>query len=873
MSKFIILDGNSLANRAFYAIPLLSTAKGVFTNAAYGFTNMLFRIIQEEKPSYLAVAFDKSKAHVRIAEYAEYKANRKGNPDELRSQFPIIKDILRALDIPVIELEGYEADDLIGTLIRKAEDRGWNNIIFTGDKDALQLISPQTVVALTKKGITETEVVDEQGLKEKWNIAPQQVIDLKGLMGDTSDNIPGVPGVGEKTALKLLWEFGSVEETLAHVDQVNGKKLQENLRQHDHLARLSKKLATIITNVPVELDLESCALSNPDYPKLLELFKELEFKNLIKNVTEKIKASPEKTMTIPSGFTEPIGVVKLIEDRELREFLNAVDTPVGVFFAYEGDSPRNGQISGIGLAGSNGVCGYLEGEALEDQRVWSELEKFFAGPQPKVLHDYKKAYSYLATRGVVLNTVVLDLLLAAYLINPLSGKYSLDDLAFEQLNLVLNEKPGHPGIKSSVIQQLALIYHGRLMELELWPLFEDIELPLARVLGKMELQGVMVDRRQLDEMGHRLAERLGVLETEIYEQAGDKFNINSPQQLGVILFERLGLPVLKKTKTGYSTSAEVLEELAPQHQIVPLILEYRQLAKLNSTYVEGLKNIQDRATGKVHTSFNQTITATGRLSSTEPNLQNIPIRLELGRNIRKAFVPSSPDMLILSADYSQIELRILAHISGDKNLQSAFLHQEDIHTRTASEVFGVSMEEVSKELRRRAKAVNFGIVYGISDFGLSQDIGVSRREAKEYIENYFARYPQVKAWIDNIIQQAREDGFVRTIYNRRRNLPDIQASNRMVRAFGERTAMNTPIQGTAADIIKLAMVKMDQALEGYKTTMLLQVHDELIFEVPKDELAAIKDLVKDTMENAYPMVIPLEVEVKAGPNWYEQSKI
>jgi DNA polymerase I len=874
MSKFIVLDGNSLANRAFYAIPLLTTAKGVFTNAAYGFTNMLLRIIQEEKPCYLAVAFDKSKAHVRIAEYAEYKSNRKGNPDELRSQFPIIKEILTALDIPVFELEGYEADDLIGTLIRKSEAQGWNNIIFTGDKDALQLISPQTVVALTKKGISETEVVDELALREKWNLTPRQVIDLKGLMGDPSDNIPGVPGVGEKTALKLLWEFGNVEEVLEHVDQVNGKKLQENLRGNVELARLSKRLATIITDVPIELDLERCALTEPDYPKLLELFKELEFKNLIKNITDKIMSTnPLNTIELPTDFREPAQVANLSGYEELRAFILSLTSPIGIYLEYAGDNPRSGNITGVGLSGSNGVCGYLGPETLEDEAVWSELEQFFTSPQAKVVHDYKKAYSYLIKRNISLKEVELDIMLAAYLVNPSSGKYSLSDLAFEQLNLVLNQEPGYLGKRSSVVGQLALIYREKLKDLELWPLFEDIELPLARILGKMELQGVSVDRSQLNEMGLKLAERLGVLELDIYTLAGDKFNINSPQQLGVILFDRLGLPVLKKTKTGYSTSAEVLEELSPKHQIIPLILEYRQLAKLNSTYVEGLKGIQDQTTGKVHTSFNQTITATGRLSSTEPNLQNIPIRLELGRKIRKAFVPSCPDSVILAADYSQIELRILAHISGDENLQSAFRNQEDIHTRTASEVFGVSMDEVTSELRRRAKAVNFGIVYGISDFGLSQDIGVSRKEAKEYIESYFARYPKVKGWMEDVIKQAREDGFVRTIYNRRRNLPDLFASNRMVRASGERTAMNTPIQGTAADIIKLAMVKMDLALAGYKTKLLLQVHDELIFEVPNSELAEMKQLVKETMEHAYPMAIPLEVDLKVGPNWYELNKI
>lgn len=873
-NKFIILDGNSLINRAFYAIPLLSTRQGNFTNAVYGFTNMVFRIIEEEKPCYMAVAFDKTKAFMRIAEYAEYKAHRKGTPDELRSQFAPAKDILGALDIPVLELEGYEADDLIGTLIRKAENRGWQNIIYTGDKDALQLISPQTVVALTKKGITELEVMDVAALRKKYDLAPHQVIDLKGLMGDSSDNIPGVPGVGEKTALKLLWEFGSVENVYANLATVTGKKLQENLREHKEQAYLSKRLATIVTDAPLELDLETCALAEPDYPRLLKLFKELEFKNLIKTVTEKISVKPDLVLNIPTGFSEPVQITGLSNAVQLQDFIASLESPVGVYFDYQGDSPlKQGQICGIGLAGSDKRCAYLEGEALEQAEVWQELAAFFAGPKVKAVHDLKKAYSYLRLRGIEPEAVEMDLMLAAYLVNPLSGKYGLADLAFDQLNLVLNLEPGYAGVRSSVIQQLALVYEGKLREMELWPLFAEIELPLAKVLAKMELGGVKVDRAILEEMGIHLAERLGSVEAHIYELAGHKFNINSPQQLGVILFEKLGLPVIKKTKTGYSTSAEVLEELAPQHPVIEMILAYRQLSKLKSTYVEGLKALQDPETGKVHTSFNQTITATGRLSSTEPNLQNIPVRLELGRKIRKAFVPGTPEMVILAADYSQIELRILAHISGDENLRDAFRKGEDIHTRTASEIFGISLDQVTSDMRRKAKAVNFGIVYGIGAFSLSQDIGVSRKEAQMYIDNYFARYPLVKAWMDNVIREAREKGYVSTVYKRRRNLPDLFSSNKIVRSFGERTAMNTPIQGTAADVIKLAMVKMDRALAQYRSKMLLQVHDELIFEVPQEELPVMRKLVKETMENALPMSVKLDVDLKSGPNWYELSKL
>ncbi len=873
MDKFIILDGNSLLNRAYYAIPLLSNGQGVFTNAVYGFTNMLFRIIDEYKPCYLAVAFDKTKAHIRLAEYAEYKANRKGTPEELRTQFPLAKEILGALDVPVLELEGYEADDVIGALVRQGEQRGWQNIIFTGDKDALQLISPQTSVMLTRKGISETEKMDVPALKEKYNLEPGQVIDLKGLMGDSSDNIPGVPGVGEKTALKLLWEFGSVEGVYANLEQVGAKKLQENLRQYREQAFLSKKLATILTDAPVQLDLETCALSEPDYVKLLEVFKELEFKNLIKTVSAKLNDKPDLAAAIPTGFTEPSEIVEVQSAGRLKELLREIEPPVGVYLEYEGENARTGRISGVGLAGSNRVCGYLTGDVLEQAEVWQGLAGFFAGSQPKAVHDLKKAYSFLSVRGIEPAAVEMDLMLAAYLINPLSGKYDLEDLAFDQMNLVLNFEHGYFGVRSSVIQQMALIYRGKLMEMELYPLFWDIELPLARVLSKMELQGVKADRGILAEMGVRLTLRLGAVEDEIYQLAGERFNINSPQQLGTVLFEKLKLPVLKKTKTGFSTSAEVLEELAPHHPVLEKILEYRQLSKLNSTYIEGLKALQDPESGKIHTSFNQAVTATGRLSSTEPNLQNIPIRLELGRQIRRAFVPGGPGMVILAADYSQIELRILAEISGDENLQEAFRCGEDIHTRTASEIFGADLAEVNSDMRRKAKAVNFGIVYGIGDFSLSRDIGVSRKEAKAYIDSYFARYPRVKTWIENVIKEGREKGYVTTLYKRRRNLPDLFSSNKVVRAFGERTAMNTPIQGTAADVIKLAMVKMDAALDGYRTKMLLQVHDELIFEVPEAELPAMKQLVRETMENALPMKVRLQVDLKAGPNWYELSKI
>ncbi|MDA8441475.1 MAG: DNA polymerase I, partial [Peptococcaceae bacterium] len=724
---------------------------------------------------------------------------------------------------------------------------------------------------LTKKGISELEVVDEQALREKYQLEPLQVIDLKGLMGDTSDNIPGVPGIGEKTALKLLWQFGSVENVLANADQVDGKKIRQNLTDFAGQAVLSKQLATIDTNVPVELDLDTCALTDPDFTKLLAIFQELEFKNLVKSVAAQLNVQPGLLQATPNGFVQPQAVMEIKDGAKLSEFWSQLQAPIGLYFEYSGNNAREGEIIGLGITG--GLCGYLTHEALKDAEMWQCLAPLLGDGQPKAVHDAKKAISYLTVKGLSLSAIEIDLMLAAYLINPSGSKYDLATLGLDHLNWVLNQEPGYLGINSAVILQLALILRDMLNEMDLWQLLHEIELPLAAVLAKMELAGIKLDRMMLTEMGELISNRLNELETDIFTLADGKFNINSPQQLGVILFEKLKLPVLKKTKTGYSTNAEVLEELEPQHPIIAKLLEYRQLSKLNSTYIEGLKAIQDPLTGRVYTSFNQTITVTGRLSSTEPNLQNIPIRLDLGRQIRKAFVPSAADMVILAADYSQIELRILAHIAGDTNMIAAFEREEDIHTRTASEIFGVSLTEVTPEMRRGAKSVNFGLVYGIGDYSLSRDIGVTRREAKAYIDNYFARYPMVKAWMDNISVEARAKGYVTTIAKRRRNLPDLFSSNRIVRAAGERTAMNTPIQGSAADIIKLAMVKIDRALIGYKTRMLLQVHDELIFEVPQTELATIQDLVRDCMENAFPLAVRLKVDLKVGPNWYDLRKI
>ncbi|MDA8234499.1 MAG: DNA polymerase I [Clostridia bacterium] len=889
-SKFIIIDGNSLIHRAFYALPLLTTSQGVFTNAVYGFTNMLLKIMEEEKPDYLVVAFDKGKPTFRVETYAEYKGHRKGTPDELRPQFPIVKQVLEAMCIPFFEEEGYEADDLIGTLVSRAEQEGINSRVVTGDRDALQLVSEATQVLITRKGISEIEKFDGAALEEKYGLTPQQIIDLKALMGDSSDNIPGVPGVGEKTALKLLHQFGSVEKLYEEIDQVTGK-LKDKLLANKDLAWISKGLATIVRDVPMEISWDECRVCEPDDPRLLELFKNLEFKNLVKKVMDRMGAQGIGSGKGSGGVApEPAHqgaffavegayktVVTLNDWEDLRERLKTV-TDVTLAALSADPKGHAGQVAALVLGLKSGENWYLDlsCEVFLNPEVMEELFAFLDDSGiNKIVHDGKRLLWLFCNTGWPLQGLAFDTMVAAYLVNPAKPSQKFREVCLEYLNTVIpgEDTPENWSAGAALLWQLRDVLNERLLEMGMEKLYYEVELPLVEVLAGMEMAGVAVDGNRLREMSVELTKIIDDLTEVIYALAGENFNINSPKQLAVILFEKLNLPVLKKTKTGYSTDAEVLEQLAEEHQIVDKILEYRQYVKLKSTYVDGLSALINPATGKIHTTFNQTVTATGRLSSTEPNLQNIPIRLEEGRKIRKVFMPS-PDNLMVTADYSQIELRILAHISGDANLINAFLEEQDIHTRTASEVFDVATTEVTSEMRSRAKAVNFGIVYGISDYGLARDIKVSRTEAKLYIESYFHRYPGVKAWIDEIIAQAKSQGYVTTLLNRRRYLSDILSKNFNIRSFGERTAMNTPIQGSAADIIKLAMVKIQDQLAArdLKTQMLLQVHDELIFDVPKDELEEVVALVKDSMEGAIKLKVPLVVDVKVGPNWYDAHK-
>jgi DNA polymerase-1 len=865
--KFVIIDGNSLANRAFYAIPLLSNSKGIITNAAYGFTNMLMKIFADEKPDYLAVAFDKGRVVFRHEEFVQYKAHRKGMPDELRPQMDLIKDILQAMNVAIYEQEGYEADDLIGTMVKWAEEHNWENLIVTGDRDALQLVSEKTRVLLTRKGISELEVFDLQAIKDKYSLTPEQIIDLKGLMGDASDNIPGVPGVGEKTALKLLAQYGSIENIFNNLDDFQGKKLGEKLKENKDQALISKKLATIYCCVDMKLTSEDLKVQKPNYEELIKIYEELEFKNLLKNILSEEKAPSKVLETEGEVISNPQKLKKVLSNNKIKELT--------FLLHHDSTDAYRGKVLKIGLF-INGK-GYLV-NCENDFKDYALVLKPYLENEDivKKTYDAKMAYIFFLREKVKIKGLKWDVLLGSYLLNPSQNDLTLATLLYEYLQKVLDEnEPARTFGSLRGVYQLTGLIEDRLVADNLLELYLNVELPLAKVLAFMELQGVKLDREQLLIMGKDLELRIDELTNKIYGLAGEEFNINSPKQLGVILFEKLGLPTIKKTKTGYSTNAEVLETLAEEHEIVKEILNYRQLVKLKTTYVDGLLNIINPKTKKVHTSFNQTITATGRLSSTEPNLQNIPIRLEEGRKIRKVFVPSKDGYILLTADYSQIELRILAHIAQDKVLIEAFKEGQDIHARTASEVFGVPMDKVTKNMRRHAKAVNFGIVYGLSDFGLARDLGITRKEAKIYIDNYFKRYSGVKRWIEKIIAEAREQGFVTTLLGRRRYLNDILSKNYNLRSFAERTAMNTPIQGSAADIIKIAMVRIHEKIDKNKfaARMILQVHDELVFEVPPQEISRLIPLVRETMETAYSLDVPLKVDMQVGFNWYDLETI
>lgn len=876
----MLIDGNSVANRAFYALPLLSTSAGLHTNAVLGFTTMLLKVLEEMKPTHIMVAFDAGKVVFRHSEYAEYKGGRSKTPPELSEQFPLIRELLDAFSIKRFELEGYEADDIIGTLTKQADEQAWKTTVITGDKDMLQLVSDHVSVALTRKGVSEIELYTPQEIHEKYGLKPLQIIDLKGLMGDSSDNIPGVPGVGEKTALKLLHEYGSVEQVLENIDKVSGKKLQENLRENVDKANMSKALATILREAPVELDVQETGYDGYDGVPLSEFFKKMEFKSLLTKIKVAQPADGGgQADAKPFSFD-------LISEENKKAYESKLTSPMALYIEMDGENYHRAPFLGIGLA-AEGTVMYVPWDVAKE---WKALCAWMADPaKEKWVFDGKRDTVGLAWHELAVKGISFDVYLASYLLNAAESNPTLDSIAaqYAQTRVLPDEEiygkgakrlvpetdvlSEHVAHKVAAIWQSVPVLREQLAENEMEKLLGELEAPLSMVLALMEKQGVKVNSERLVQMGEDLDKKLASLTDQIYELAGGSFNINSPKQLGEILFDRLSLPVLKKTKTGPSTSADVLEKLAPYHPIIDAILTFRQLGKLRSTYIEGLTKEIHSKSSKVHTLYNQATTATGRLSSTDPNLQNIPIRMEEGRKIREAFIPSEDGWFMLAADYSQIELRILAHISQDANLIDAFQKGMDIHTRTAMDVFGVSEEEVTSLMRRQAKAVNFGIVYGISDYGLSQNLNITRKEAGDFIERYFDVFSGVKSWMEEIVKQAKDDGFVTTLLNRRRYLPDIRSSNFNLRSFAERTAMNTPIQGTAADVIKLAMIRMQEAIEekGLASRMLLQVHDELVFEVPESELEVMRKLVPEVMENALSLDVPLKVDVSDGRTWYD----
>ena len=868
--KLLLLDGNSLAYRAFFALPLLTNDSGIHTNATYGFTMMLQKIVEEEQPTKMLVAFDAGKTTFRHESYGEYKGGRQKTPPELSEQFSYIRKLIDAYNIKRYELDLYEADDIIGTLARQASDE-MDVIIVSGDKDLTQLATENVTVYVTRKGITDIEKYTPAHIEEKYGLTPLQIIDMKGLMGDASDNIPGVPGVGEKTAIKLLKEHGTVENLYAAIDSLKASKMKEKLVENEELAHLSKKLATIYTEAPIEISVDELTYEGPNEEELLALWKELGFKTLIGKSDFTQEAKEQKEITFE--------IVTKLEHSMLSDAM-------AIHLELENERYHDCRALGLSLTDGEKTLFLPMNEVFENDvlKVWLADDT-----KKKYVSDRKATQVMFKRLGYDLEGVEFDLLLATYIMNPSVSGEDVATLAneFGYNEVQLNEVVYGKGAKWTEPEEQALAEHvsrkaiavwtlyptleEKLKENEQYELYHELELPLARILGKMESKGITVKVDTLEQMGEQLLEKLSKIEEEIYSLAGENFNINSPKQLGVILFEKIGLTPIKKTKTGYSTAADVLEKLKSEHEVVKHILEYRTLSKLQSTYIEGLQNVVHCDDSKVHTRYQQALTATGRLSSTDPNLQNIPVRLEEGRKIRQAFVPSKEGWVLFAADYSQIELRVLAHMCGDEALVEAFQQGMDVHTRTAMDVFNVTAEEVDSNMRRVAKAVNFGIIYGISDYGLSQNLDITRKDAAKFIENYLASFPGVKGYMDSIIENAKKDGYVTTLMNRRRYLPEINSSNFNLRSFAERTAMNTPIQGSAADIIKKAMIDMDAKLDQEKmqAKLLLQVHDELIFEAPIEEIAKLEKIVPEVMEQAIELNVPLKVEYAFGPTWYD----
>ena len=881
--KIMLIDGNSIVNRAFYGVPLLTNKEGKYTNGVYGFLNILFKLLDEEHPDYLAVAFDLHAPTFRHKTFDGYKGTRKGMPEELREQMPLLKEVLETMHIPIFEQEGYEADDILGTLSALAEKNGVLPVVVSGDRDLLQIAGENLKVRIpkTKGGRTETEDYYAVDVLEKYGVTPTEFIDMKALMGDASDNIPGVPGIGEKTAAKIIQQYHDIETAIAHAAEIKPKKASENLAEFQEQARLSKFLATIVRDMPLEWNADGLKIRDMFNGEAYELVKHLEFKSMFSRFEGAVTTAEKKEEKVYRLVTDRDGAENVMSSLEQGE--------TGYAFLYD-----NEECQGLALYQEKmgGVWVEVSMQLLMDDILRIFKEFFANAAYRKIGHDVKQDIKLLRGYGYDGFEAEFDTAIGAYILNATGSSYEYDDIANTFLNetypsaeevlgkgrtkkafasLPDGERAAFAARQAEIFFRARKVMDEKLQENEQVSLFYDMEMPLIYVLADMEKYGIKVDKEALLAYQKLLDESLSGMTEEIYELAGEEFNINSPKQLGVILFEKLGMKGGKKTKTGYSTAADVLEKLRFEHPIVDKILNYRTLAKLKSTYADGLLAVMDMDTEKIYSTFNQTITATGRISSTEPNLQNIPVRLELGRELRKVFIPESDDYCFLDADYSQIELRVLAHIAGDESLIEAFRNNQDIHRMTASQVFHVPFEEVTSLQRSNAKAVNFGIIYGKGSFTLGQDLGISRKEAEDYINAYFARYPKIKGFMDDTIKNGAKDGYVSTLWNRRRAMPELQSSNFIQRAAGERAAMNMPIQGSAADIIKLAMIKVHKALKdgGFKSRLILQVHDELLIETHKDEKEDVAKILKENMEQAAELLVPLDVDVHEGASWYE----
>ena len=901
MKKIVLIDGNSILNRAFYGImgnKMLTTPDGKYTNAVYGFLAILFKVLEDIEPEYLMVTFDLKAPTARHKLYDGYKATRKGMPNELAEQMPILKDILKSMNIKVIEKEGYEADDVLGTMAKRAEKDGFDVTIVSGDRDTFQLTSNRVKVRIphTKMGKTETETFGREEVLKKYGVTPKQLIEVKGLQGDTSDNIPGVPGIGEKTALDLVKKYKTIDgiyEAIEKGEDDLKPKAKERLLENKELAMLSRTLGTINLEVPIEENLEEFKIKEWNKEEVFSKFKELNFNRFIDRFNLKSEEGPKQNLA------ELFEIKTLNTQNEIKDLLEKIQNKLVFMLGTEKVEQENliikKQIKSIYIYIDNTV---YEIKFNTNEEFISYFKTIFENENiQKYSYRLNETYVLLMQNGIYLKEIKFDTEIAAYLLNPSNGKYKLDELANQYLSIDIPEYLEFVGAKQQketqmtlfsqdemnvdfekyqnaiymyTIAKLAEIMNKKLEEINSLKLFENIEMPLIKVLAEMQYEGIYVDKQELVSFGVKLKEDIEVIKQEIYKLAGEEFNINSTLQLGNILFEKLKLPVYKKTKKGYSTDVDILEKLKPEHPIIEKILEYRGFMKLNSTYIEGLIVYINEYTHKIHSYFHQTITATGRISSTEPNLQNIPTRTEQGKQIKKAFKAQEGNIFI-DADYSQIELRILAHISNDTNMREAFLNEEDIHKQVASKVFNVPLEEVTKEQRTAAKAVNFGIVYGISGFGLAEQLGISRKKAEQYIEQYLEKYKGVKEFMDRIVEKAKEQGYVETLFHRRRYIPELSSNNYMVRQFGARAAMNTPIQGTAADIMKIAMIEVNKKLEEEKLNakLILQIHDELLIECKIEEKEEVKKILKESMENAVKLSIPLEVEVSEADNWYD----